>query len=337
MSRVKVKSAKQQIQDKGVVSMFNKMLGAEDADASIVLPKYKEISDNVSSFITIITMAVERVLMKAFPEQESACTEILEYARILGAIEFIDVPCASDRTDVVDKEICKHYTDLKSDHHIKTMILTCKNLIEYKQYLSSGDHSDGTFIARIPGLSFTPFPFSRLDIKQLWASPCITAKIKEYILMVLKITMDVSISIYKTLTSPDIDVAEFSKAIIGSISKVKKMIPRCEKAFAKIEESVQLLEGNFGGYYKDFIQSQNPSTIIESFVIDVSSAGAADPQTTQQFRKIIEYYRKATHGKIKDPNIKKVFDMLNDNFSMMEKNDTGGGSQEIAKDNTPTK
>jgi hypothetical protein len=124
--------------------------------------------------------------------------------------------------------------------------------------------------------------------------------------------------VYRTITSPDVDVAEFSKSIIASITQVKKQIPRCERAFAKIEASVSLLEGNFDGYYKDFVQSQNPSTIIESFVIDVSNTGGADMQTTRQFRKIIDYYRRATQGKIKDPKIKKVFDMLNSNFSAME-------------------
>ena len=141
---------------------------------------------------------------------------------------------------------------------------------------------------------------------------------------------------YDTITSPDVDVKKFSKVIISSIAKVKKRIPRCEKAFEKIEQSVGLLEGNFDGYYKDFVQSKNPSTIIESFVIDVSQSGGSDPQTTRQFRKIINYYRKATQGKIKDPKMKKIFDMLSANFNAMEQQEEKGKvSAGKAKSNKP--
>jgi hypothetical protein len=153
----------------------------------------------------------------------------------------------------------------------------------------------------------------------------------------MKIVLDISKTVYKTLTSPDVDVKEFSKAIISSISQVKKQIPRCEKAFARIEQSVSLLEGNFDGYYKDFIQSQNPSTIIESFVIDVSQSSGGDAQTTRQFRKIISYYQKATQGKIKDPKIKKVFDMLNANFSAMGENTETHNEKPVDDNTTDTK
>ena len=318
MKRVEMRTAKKQLVDKNIVNMFNQMLGTEDADPSIVIPKYVTVKNKVQSLSKILSAAVEDVLHRSFPEEKDGCDDIMRYVESLNKIKYIDVPPVEKITHEISKEICMSYIALKSNNDIKIIIMTCKNLIGYAGKLSVDESFDDSFIARIPGLEFIPFTFSRLNIKQIWVSPQVTDRIKKYIFTVLKIVLDISKTIYKTLTSPDVDVKEFSKAIINSIAQGKKQIPRCEKAFAKIEQSVGLLEGNFDGYYKDFIQSQNPSTIIESFVIDVSQSGGADAQTTQQFRKIISYYQKATQGKIKDPKIRKVFDMLNDNFNAME-------------------
>lgn len=318
MKKDKIKTAKKQLADKSVINMFNQMLGAEDSDPAIVIPKYELVKSKVQSLSKILSAATNDVLRKSFPEEKNGCDDIVKYVESLDGIDYIEVPATDKLTPEIAKEICAAYMALKGTNSIKVIILTCKNLIGYSGKLDVGETFDDSFIARIPGFEFSPFPFSRLNIKQIWVSPQITDRIKKYIFTVLKIVLDISKTVYKTLTSPDVDVKEFSKAIISSIAQVKKQIPRCEKAFAKIEQSVELLEGNFDGYYKDFIQSQNPSTIIESFVIDVSQSGGGDAQTTRQFRKIINYYQKATQGKIKDPKIKKVFDMLNANFSVME-------------------
>jgi hypothetical protein len=289
--------------------MFNQMLGAGDIDPVIVKPKYNVIRQRVKSTIKILSACADDVFSKF--EQEEECKDIKKYIKDLESIEF--------KEDFESKEeLGKAYLSIKGNHVIKTMIITCKNLITYKDKLSSGDDFDDSFISRIPGFDFCPFPFSQYNIKRMWSSSNIDDRIKKYTFTVLRLILSNCKDVYEILTSPDVDVKEFSKVIIASISDVKKAIPRCEQAFSKIEESVSLLEGNFNGYYKDFIQSQNPSTIIESFVIDVSNTGNTDIQTTRQFRKIIDYYRKATQGKIKDPKIKKVFDMLNSNFNTME-------------------
>ena len=334
MSKVKIRTAKKQLADKGVVNMFNQMLGTEDADPNIVIPKYEKIKERVNSLTKILSAATNDVLRKSFPDEKSGCDDIIKYVDSLSSIKFKDVPPIEMMTPEESRVFSQDYLEIKSNNDIKIIILTCKNLIGYSNKFNVGEDFDDSFIARIPGFDFSPLPFSSLNIKRIWSSKNITDRIKKYIFTVLKIVLDISKEVYKTLTSPDVNVKEFSKAIISSIAQVKKQIPRCEKAFLKIEQSVSLLEGNFDGYYKDFIQSQNPSTIIESFVIDVSNSGGADSQTTRQFRRIINYYRKATQGKIKDPKIKKVFDMLNENFSEMEKK-MGGDEPEPEQEPEP--
>jgi hypothetical protein len=324
MSKVRVKTRKANLKDKNVVSMFNQMLGTDDPNPEIVVPKYATIRQKTTAISKMLVGAVRDVISKSFPEQDEGCREIIEFATTLSDLEYLPIPSDTDTSiedddyDAQCREICQDYTTVKSSQTIRTIILTCKSLITYKKFLTfKGSDFDDSFIARIPGLSFYPFPFSSLNLKHMWISPSITPWIKKYILTVLKICLAHCITIYETITSPDVDVAEFSAAIIESMAQIKKQIPRCEKAFAKIEESVGLLEGNFGVYYKDFVQSQNPSTIIESFVMDVSQSGGGDAQTARQFRKIINHYRKMTAGKIKDPRIKGIFAMLNSNFDTM--------------------
>ena len=122
------------------------------------------------------------------------------------------------------------------------------------------------------------------------------------------------------LQGQDVDVKKISSVIVSSISNAKKHVPRCEKAFKKIEESVLLLENNFNGYYKDFLQSNGPTSILEGFIMDVSKNSEIDTQTTYQFRKIISHYRKMSSGKITDPRINKLFKTLNHNLDLLDKN-----------------
>ena len=337
MRRVKIKTAKKQLGDKSIVDMFNQMLGTDDADPEIVTPKYNSIKHDLNTVKMLLTQMTTNIILKVFPEEKIGCDDIKTYVNSLNDIKFIDTTPklkyeSKDTKNNKDSKngknnveelkdednVSKAYLNLKTDNRIKLLILTCKNLIYYSERLNSKP-IDPTFINRIPGFDFMPFAFSRLNVKRMWSSESITPRIKQYVLMVLKIILNTSKNIYKTITSPDVDVKKFSAVIIKSIAKVKKQIPRCEKAFAKIEQSIGLLEGNFNEYYKDFISSQNPSTIMESFVIDVSQSGDVDAQTTRQFRKIINYYRKATQGKIKDPKINKIFNMLNTNFDEIER------------------
>ena len=99
---------------------------------------------------------------------------------------------------------------------------------------------------------------------------------------------------------------------------LKKQIPRCNKAFGIIADSVKMLETNFKSYYKTSVEAENPSIIIESFIVDVSMKQKSNAEVTRQFRKIIMHMkRKSTNNN--DPRVKKLFSILNNQFSMMEK------------------
>jgi len=305
-----------------VVHMFNQMIGTEMPDYNIILPKYNKLKLNIISIIKILQSSVDDIIRKCVinnPAENKACDEIDTFVNKLNDIKFIQTDDESDENDEYKKILCDHYKELKNKEEIKQCILTCNNIIQYNDKLN-GKSKSINFIKRIPGNVYKPFSFSSLNIKNIITNKSQNdKKICMYIFTVLKIVLNITKDIYNIITSPDVDIKEFSHIIISSISHVKKIIPRCDKAFNKIENSVGMLENNFNTYYKDFVQSKNPSTIMESFVIDVSSDSKNDIQTTRQFKQIINYYKKATEGKIKDPKIKKVFDLLNHNFNMIDK------------------
>lgn len=302
MSKAVVKSVKNQLQDKNVVDMFNQMIGTDKPNEDIIKPKYIKIINKINVLVNIFKSFADDILIKVYKEEKWS-EEFYKFIEELKLITF------------KEDNLSGEYMNLKSNNTIKVCMLTCKNLMIHK---SSLETSDMQFVLRIPGFDYNPFDFSTLNIKRIWTDEVTDNKIKQYIITVLKLTLKFTLDIYKIITSPDVDVKEFSKIIIDSISQVKKAIPRCDKAFKKIEESVALLENNFSGYYKDFVLSKNPSTIIESFVLDVSKNGETDIQTTRQFRDIINYYKKASQGKIKDPKVKKIFDMLNSNINLVD-------------------
>ena len=82
---------------------------------------------------------------------------------------------------------------------------------------------------------------------------------------------------------------------------------------------MQLLKNNFSGYYKDFVVSKNPGIIIENFVMDVADDSKADTETTYQFRKIINFYKEKMRGRVNDPKIQKIFDLVGQNLDVLEK------------------
>jgi hypothetical protein len=329
MSGAKLKMIKKQVGDKDLISLFNKMIGVEKPDAKVILPKYNKLKSKVKSFSKILSAMVNDILLKSFPGCKNECEQMLKFASELNQINLPDFPQLDKLTKEEDLKLAEIYVNSKKNNSIRTIIVTCKNLIGYKDNFSIKDGEfDDSFIARVPGYKLCPFTFSDLNLKEIWYSNNITIDVKKYIFTCLKVIVDISKQVFNILTSPDADTKLVAKGLMAGILQLKKQIPRCEKAFAKIEDSIGLFENKMDTYYRDYIQSRNPSTILESFTIDISNTTKTDPQTTRQFRKIISYYQKATQGRVKDPRVNKIFDTLNYNFDIMENSDAKSGGSD---------
>jgi hypothetical protein len=282
--------------------MFNSMLGDNGGDPDIIAAKLTKVRSLIKTVATVAREVATGPFRKEFSEYTEWCDDFLAFAERTEALAPLE------------------YKDLKDHNQIKHLVLVCRELVVYAHFLEAGKLQD-RWITSHPGLSFEPFAFTKFDIKHVWANSAVTAKHKQYLLLSISMMFNKCREIHRVITSPDIDVKKFSNVIIESIEKVKGVpeLNRCGEAFNKIRDSVKLLEDNFSDYYKDMVQSENPNTLIENFIVDVSKGQNMNLTLMRQFRQIINFYKKQSAGKIKDPKVKKLFDSLNSRMDMLEK------------------
>lgn len=234
-------------------------------------------------------------------------------------------------------ELPQVYYSLKNCDTIKTMSIMFKKLVEYKKYISDETNLDYSFIDSFEGDKILLLEnICNFNIKALFNyfnsqefkdsnierhTPAYIHMLKNKILFYFHNIYEISFRILKMITDPEVDVKKFSSVIVQSISELRKHTQGCDKAFRKIVESIDLLQDNFEDYYKNFILTGNPTTIMTDYIVDVSKSidKKVDPSIAVQFRKIIDIYRKSMNSSaLKDPNVKKLFNMINENISLLD-------------------
>ena len=303
-------------------NMFDQMTGVSHADTEVLQPKYVAIRAKLIKVCKVLTLLTTfKEFSSSFSEMRSGIQDIEKYVNSLKEkfkLESTPEEDAAKNTIEIKEDLNKAYTNLKESVEMKQLIISVGNLGKYKKYLATKETLADEFIKREPGLTLKPFAFSVFDFKILWASDNITETVKKFMLNILHHFYTVGYEIYDLNTSPNIDISKFSEVLIKNLSMLKKQIPRCNHAFDIIADSVSMLENNFKGYYKSSVEAENPSLIIESFIVDVSMKQKASPELTRQFKKIIMFMKKKTESN-NDPRVKKLFSLLNSQFSMMEK------------------
>lgn len=369
MSKSKV--ATKTMKDPELIEMFNQMTGVGEPDIDIITPKYEKLIECGKSYINLLIKFVKSPI-GSLPEFNNSFVSMVQFIqkaqgefeslmlkpRETKALHGSELEKINKNPELLEKymreipskyevsELSKYYLKLKDCLLVQDMVMTLKNLknllnMEKERTQNPVDNltdplSD-KFITRADGFDVIIFNFTNLNFKAIFNLQ--NNEMKNYVLLFLKLIKKNCEEAFKIVTAPDIDVEKFSKVLINSIKDIRKHIPRCDKAFDKIEESVSLLQKNFDGYYKDFIQSQNPGIIIENFVLDVANDAQADAQTTAQFREIIKFYKKnMTAKKINDPKVQKLFSMLGENLDVLErktgdeKQSTKAGNKKDKKD-----
>jgi len=340
MSKIKIKSkvVKSTLQNKDVIDMFHGVIGTDGASISIIHPKYELIETNIKRFLQVLDILHNVKFMCYF----EAFRDNLDMYLFSLRRQFIDAfkapslepyfaasneivhklsPVSRDYTKIpvdVVNAFNEIYAEIKKCNLINTVIETCKNLIQYKKSIEDINDLKDKFLLK-GGMNFSPLPFLIFNFKKIYIDDRLSEDNKDFILTILHKLYTISHEIYDTLSSPDIDVNEFVTIIMSSIDDVKKQIPRCDQAFNKISESVGLLKGNFNSYYKDYISSNNPTIIMENFVLDVSKNTRSSPVLTAQFRKIIAHYRKIASQQANNPKLQTLFQQVDKNFQELEK------------------
>jgi hypothetical protein len=302
-------------------ALFSQLLGNEDSlDPIVITDKYIKLKQEVKTINELLNRFNITILEKLIKNNSSleGNKKDIEFFINNSNKEF-------ELSSFTMKEIVPKYLKIKQSNTINNILILCKNLIQYKSYISDKDKLSDRFIYNEPGDELLLFPFTDLNFKFLFRHPDFNTeenkKLKPYTMLTLCLLYKVSYSIYEIVTSPDINIQQFSEVIIQSISEAKKSIPRCEKAFNKISNSLDMLTGNFNNYYKDFIQTKQPSIILENFLLDISKdTSDSDFECVSQLKTIVEFYKKKTmtSGAIKDPRINQLFETIQDKFNMMD-------------------
>jgi hypothetical protein len=333
MGKSTARVAEKTIKDKGMMKMFNGMLGDGNINIPIAYKKFIDIKNTAVSTIQIVEKLTTHPFFSKttkYKQRVQALEKFVQDSNEIIATDMVDnlekYPTPDSATEQ-EKDIFKEmYSKMKKLEFLRNLILTCRNLARDKSKLEEKRYS---FIENMAGNEYKPLSFCEWNLKEIFIDTSIPKDVKTYLIMWLYLLYKRTHDIYQYLTSPDIDVDEFVNVVLNSLKQIKKQIPRCDRAFKKIEDSVGLLKENFNSYYRDFISTQNPSIMIENFVIDVSKDAKTDPDTVRQFRKIIMCYRKMAQGRIKDPKVKALFDRASASFDAL------GGS--IKEDEGETK
>ena len=357
----KVKAKKINLGDNSDLSpMFNVMVGLSDPDPQIVIPKYKKILTKATNMLKLFEsllrtnmpfykfffeynmqgfMDIQTFVSQGFIELEKYKLE--EVNHVLSAKELTEMNSNPDKikeyleasnTKAKIDNLQERWRNLKDCSTIQNYILIARNLktLLHAEKLRSKETTHNlendtqlslNFIKHCDGDYLRIFEFSSLDFKQIVLSGFMTPDLERYLAMFLYLLYKDTISIVETISMPDINIEEFSQVLISKISECKKHIPRCDLAFKKITESVEMLKGRFPDYYKDFVTSQsNPGIIIESFVRDVAEQSNHDPELVRQFRTIMTFIQQRMSSvKVKDPRAEKIFSMLNKNMDILDK------------------
>jgi hypothetical protein len=367
MSKVKSTTVTNSIKDPDLIEMFNQMVGTSTPDPNIALPKYNKILKLSEDVLKILKSFIESPVCSSFHGFESGFSSITEFVKKSELqlkefkLEKNDKILNSEELDEINKnpeklaeyikligmeykmqDFADKYNKLKENIVVKEIVMIAKNLknlLKLQQDRDKHPHHNlevreklsASFIIESDGDYLQIFNFTKLDFKQLYLSEMMDKTKSNYILYALHILHNKSFEMVQLLTSPDIDSDKFAHTMIGYIDDISKKIPRCTKAFNVIKGSVGLFKENFGGYYKDFVISKNPAIIIEDFVVDVANNNRSNPEITRQFREITSFCRKNTTGKVTDPRISKMFDMVSGNMDILEKDD-GKDKEVITKE-----
>ena len=349
---------KKTLKDPDLLDAFNKMMGNTDPEPDIVIPKHKRIHLQSTEIIGLLSKFVASPCsgaftpqfpkafnqIRSFIEESNACLNSLileENDNVMSSedLQAMNADPAKLNTFLMDvnkqyksADLGEKYRKLKQCSVVQEIIMIARRLktaltLEQKRTAAKTHNledkkilTDG-FIMNSDGDYLTLFNFTSLDFKQMFCSDLMVDEYRKYVLLVLHLIHVRAMAVVKDVTSPDVDVDKFSEVCVGNIDNMRKLIPRCDKAFDKIVNSVGMLKENFDGYYKDFVTSQsaNPNIIIENFVIDVANSNKADVQTTRQFREIIKFYHdRIASQKVTDPRLLKMIGMVSQNIDILE-------------------
>lgn len=349
MSAGVTKVLKNALSDSDVSGVFSSFIsGNGKPSLSAAGPKYKGIRDNTDRYVKLLAAIAEIAPEFAEISAEAAERFAVPEFGIAPLTKFDhDVACqqlGDARAEEILQTFFQTLTLVKESDIVAQQIHTCKNLIAYKTQLGAlkallADNQGGesssenagtakltrTFVDLLPGSLFylvAPTDRSRaapVNFKQTLAGEPELTERRLFLLSALVKTYEITLDTYNSLTSPDMDAEEFTGVVEPAIAQLKTQLPGCDAAFRIMLNSTDLLRNKFSTYYSDYVESSNPTIIMENFVLDVSKTQKTSPRVMLQFRKIIAFYKKQQSLRSSDPKLAAVFRHVDNSFQEIER------------------
>jgi ferritin len=128
------------------------------------------------------------------------------------------------------------------------------------------------------------------------------------------------------MTTPDINTQVIADVVLNAIAQLKTKIKGCDKAFNKIEESMDKILKNMNKYYKMMMVTKDPTTLFTGFLGDLANGNEdgdddIDLATIMQVKTIMAEFKKMTQNnpnRKNNPQIDGLFDDIDNIFTMLE-------------------
>lgn len=334
---------------KDLSAVFGQIFGESgNMDFDIALDKLNKLKSNISRVKKLLESFSKTIYSKVLSNGNGEETpEVRNYKKNMeGFIE--DCKYISDWSEFGKNpnEVISFYRVCKEHKISKDCISMCRKLIKFKKNLEDIENLSDDFIKSSKLKDLQLFTFCNFDIKYIYVYGNIDESAKKYLLIFLSMILKSTKEIFDVITSPDVDIDKISKIVIDVIASTKKMLPRCSKAFSKLESSMDLLKNNFSEYYKDFVSTKDQTTIITNFIADCTkeenekadnNSGKMDLELTRQFMEITNFFRKQSAGKIKDPAINQLLSFLDKQFRSLDVEESDNDEDEEKEENVEVK
>lgn len=315
-----------------VQKTFNGILNGEEADISIIYTKFIGMYENMKSFTDSVFILADSPLVATNDQY------VADFASFIAILRAILQDCEKayacslksngslEKTTVEDeKTVREAYTKLKESQALSFVLLICDNLSPYKESIADITKLNMKIFSKLVDPVFQPFKFENhticnINFALLMLENDDSPNTKQFILTLLHKLYVASRSLWSAYSTPDLDIKKFSVIVTDALKQMQNHpeLSRCADAFKILNNSTQMLEDNFGTYYRDMLATNDTSTIITDYINDVSqkAIGASSKATVMgQFRKIMAFCSKRkSNASSANPKTAEIFDKLNKSF-----------------------
>lgn len=349
MGKSGVKIIKKVTRDDDVVGVLKNAFGLDEdhVNLEVCLQKYKDYRKELLAAINA---------MKEFHSQFFALVDMIKvknefaiyinrlvdvYRNKFPVIRMDDNPMArlsvNFASDAKKQEIANIYREIRNLSEINDLIVLCDRLKPIKKHIENAESLDDKFTSGFP--IFEPFaPHVNVNFTFLLTILGENQAAKAHILQLLHNMYTITFRIFNIKRRPEIDVDEFVDYVSSRLELLKKQIPRCDGAFRKIDEALSSLKSNFGEYYTDYVATNNPSIMLETFIVDVAKNSSSTARLAGEFNTILKYFQTTMANNPEagaDPRAQKLLSVIAGNCEILEKEEAkqfGSSSTEVDLD-----